>query len=161
MLSFAQPWRSISPRSIQLSICYALIAAALIGQFSASTRGAMPTPASAPAAPVLSDWLNFVPGDARLYVELRDLAGMRKTFQRLGIWDALRRMEGDTSAPAQALPADPGTSSGFTSESAIKVSVHRLRKRFQRVLRDEIAHTVSADSEIEDELKYLMAALRK
>ena len=46
-----------------------------------------------------------------------------------------------------------------TTEGAVKVAVHRLRKRFQRVLRDEIGATVD-DAEIEDELKYLMNALR-
>jgi len=48
-----------------------------------------------------------------------------------------------------------------STEGAVKVAVHRLRKRFQRVLRDAIAETVSTEAEIEDELKYLMSALRR
>jgi len=48
-----------------------------------------------------------------------------------------------------------------TTEGAVKVAVHRLRKRFQRVLRDLIADTVTDESEIEDELRYLMNALRR
>ena len=45
------------------------------------------------------------------------------------------------------------------SEAAVKVAVHRLRKRFRELLRDEIAHTVSSDEEIEDELSYLRSAV--
>src|SRR4030095_16791595 len=48
-----------------------------------------------------------------------------------------------------------------TTAGAIKVAVHRLRKRFQLVLREEIAATVSRDDEVEDELKYLMNAFRR
>jgi RNA polymerase sigma-70 factor (ECF subfamily) len=48
-----------------------------------------------------------------------------------------------------------------TTEGALKVAVHRLRRRFQRVLRDSIAETVSTQAEVEDELRYLMDALRR
>jgi RNA polymerase sigma factor (sigma-70 family) len=48
-----------------------------------------------------------------------------------------------------------------TTEGAVKVSVHRLRKRFQRVLRDVISETVSTEEEIDDELGHLTRALRR
>ena len=41
------------------------------------------------------------------------------------------------------------------SEAAIKVSVHRLRARYRKLLEEEIAHTVSSADEIEDERRYL------
>lgn len=43
------------------------------------------------------------------------------------------------------------------SEEALRVAVFRLRKRFRKTLREEIAHTVSTKNEIEEELN----ALRK
>jgi len=46
------------------------------------------------------------------------------------------------------------------SEGAFKVMVHRLRKRFRELLREEVAHTVSAVHEIDDELRYLASILR-
>ena len=46
------------------------------------------------------------------------------------------------------------------SEAAVKVAVHRLRKRYRRLLRLEIAQTVADPSEIEDEIKELFAALQ-
>lgn len=46
-----------------------------------------------------------------------------------------------------------------TSESAARVTVHRLRKRYREILRDEIAQTVDGPEQIEDEIRMLFAAL--
>lgn len=45
------------------------------------------------------------------------------------------------------------------NEGAVKVAVHRLRKRYRQLLRAEIARTVSTASEIEAEIRCLFAAL--
>jgi RNA polymerase sigma factor (sigma-70 family) len=44
---------------------------------------------------------------------------------------------------------------------AVKVAVHRLRQRYRELLRAEIAETVSDPSDINDEMRYLLAALRR
>ena len=44
------------------------------------------------------------------------------------------------------------------SEGAVRVAVHRLRRRYKRLLRKEIAATV-ADGDADDELRYLIAVL--
>lgn len=44
-------------------------------------------------------------------------------------------------------------------ETAVKSLVHRLRERYRALLREEVAETVSEPSEIDDELRYLCAAL--
>ena len=41
-------------------------------------------------------------------------------------------------------------------QSAVRVAIHRLRKRLGVVLRDEIASTVTHPDQIEDELQYLL-----
>jgi RNA polymerase sigma factor (sigma-70 family) len=46
-----------------------------------------------------------------------------------------------------------------TSEGAVKVTVHRLRRRYRELLRAEIADTVADPGEIEDEIRNLFAAL--
>lgn len=46
------------------------------------------------------------------------------------------------------------------TESAVKVSVHRLRERYRNKLREEIANTVASDDEVDDELNHLLAAIR-
>lgn len=45
------------------------------------------------------------------------------------------------------------------SEAAVRVAVHRLRRRYRRVLRDQIAQTVASPQDVEDELHALMTIL--
>ena len=47
-----------------------------------------------------------------------------------------------------------------STEGAIKVAVHRLRKTFRTELRAAIAETVADPADVEEELKYLEHALR-
>ena len=47
------------------------------------------------------------------------------------------------------------------SEGAVKVAVHRLKRRFQRFLREEIAQTVLNSEAIDEEIQYLFAALKR
>lgn len=44
------------------------------------------------------------------------------------------------------------------SEGALKVAMHRLRKRFGALLREEIAQTVAGPQEVDEELRCLFAA---
>jgi RNA polymerase sigma-70 factor (ECF subfamily) len=48
---------------------------------------------------------------------------------------------------------------GMTAE-ALKVAVHRLRRRYAELIRAEIAQTVATPEEVEDELRELFAAVR-
>jgi RNA polymerase sigma-70 factor (ECF subfamily) len=45
-----------------------------------------------------------------------------------------------------------------TSEGAVKVSVHRLRQRYRKLLREEIAHTVAGPAQVDEEIRHLFAA---
>ena len=45
------------------------------------------------------------------------------------------------------------------TESAVKVAVHRLRKRFGRLLREEVEGTVEDREAVGDEIRYLLEAL--
>ncbi len=47
------------------------------------------------------------------------------------------------------------------SEGAVKVAVHRLRQRYRKLLRDGIAETVGDEADLDDEMRYLVAVLRK
>jgi RNA polymerase sigma-70 factor (ECF subfamily) len=46
-----------------------------------------------------------------------------------------------------------------SSEGAIRVAAHRLRRKFQTRLRQHIAETVSDPAEIDDEIRYLVRAV--
>ncbi len=45
------------------------------------------------------------------------------------------------------------------TEGAVKTAVHRLRRRYRDLLRDEILQTVSTPDEVNDEIRYLMSCL--
>ena len=58
-------------------------------------------------------------------------------------------------------PSRSETAAQFNmSEGALKAAVHRLRQRYRELLRAEIAETVSTRSEVDDEMRYLVAVLR-
>jgi len=46
------------------------------------------------------------------------------------------------------------------SEGAVKTAVHRLRREYGQILREEIAATVAAPDELDDELRHLLAVVR-
>ena len=45
------------------------------------------------------------------------------------------------------------------SEGSLRVAVHRLRRRFRAIFREEIAHTVASPEEIDEEVRYLLGVL--
>ncbi len=79
-------------------------------------------------------------------------AGRLATFQALK--DCL------TSAGASSPYAELARRLG-TSEGAVKVAAHRLRRRYRELLEEEIAHTVSSPEEISAERQYLLAVLSR
>jgi RNA polymerase sigma factor (sigma-70 family) len=64
-----------------------------------------------------------------------------------------------TDEPGRASQAQIANELGMT-ENAVKQAFHRLRERYRQLLREEIAHTVMAPGDIEDELRHLIAILR-
>jgi RNA polymerase sigma-70 factor (ECF subfamily) len=45
------------------------------------------------------------------------------------------------------------------SESAVKVAIHRLRRRFREIVRAEIAQTLHDPADLDDEMRHLIEAL--
>ena len=56
--------------------------------------------------------------------------------------------------------AELGAGLGMT-EGAVKTAVHRLRKEFGKLLRAEIARTVSSLEEVDDEIQNLLSVLAR
>ena len=46
------------------------------------------------------------------------------------------------------------------TENAVKQAFHRFRQRYRVLLREEVAHTVIAPGDVEDELRHLISVLR-
>ena len=72
-------------------------------------------------------------------------------FDRLKVF-----LLGQSDAPYAALAREMGT-----SEGALKVAIHRLRKRYRDLFRQEIADTVADPADVESELRFLAAVLTR
>lgn len=55
--------------------------------------------------------------------------------------------------------ADAARSLGM-EETAVRVAVHRLRKRYRQLLRDEIAQTLADPAQVDEEMRALFGAFR-
>ena len=83
--------------------------------------------------------------------EEQSAAGKERVFAQLKdyLWGETR--ETSYAEMAQRL--------GMT-EGAVKVTVHRLRRRLRDLLREEVAQTVAAGEEIDEELRHLIGAIQ-
>ncbi len=86
------------------------------------------------------------------------VARLRDEFVQHGRLDHFNKLKvfllGRNEAPYAVLAGEMET-----SEGALKVTVHRIRKRYRDLIRLEIAGTVADPSEVESELRFLAAAL--
>jgi RNA polymerase sigma-70 factor (ECF subfamily) len=73
------------------------------------------------------------------------------------LFDKLKEfLVGEEGRPLQAeIAAELGM-----TENAVKQAFHRFRQRYRMLLREEVAHTVLAPGDVEDELRHLISVLR-
>src|SRR5208282_5802991 len=95
--------------------------------------------------------LEFSSGEDRYQREPAHDETPERIFERLKMF-----LLGKSDAPYAALAREMNT-----SEGALKVAIHRLRKRYRELFRQEIADTVADPAEVESELRYLAAVLTK
>ena len=127
--------------------------------------------------PLLS--LQFDAAETRWCHEPADEATPEQSFERRWVLtlldDVLQRLrtdyeqEGNTALFAELNPCLVGERTALPyaelagklalSESAVKSAVHRLRRRYRKLLRDEIAQTVADPGEVDEELRHLFAVL--
>lgn len=87
------------------------------------------------------------------------LARLRDEHVKAGKLNLFEEIKGYLSGDNDlALYAEVARKNG-TTENAIKMMVSRLRQRYRELIREEIAQTVASPEEIDDELRYLLAAL--
>jgi RNA polymerase sigma-70 factor (ECF subfamily) len=87
---------------------------------------------------------------ARLETEYQ-AGGSSKLFEQLK-----QLLSDEPDRPSQAQIA---RELGMT-ENAVKQALHRLRQRYRLLLREEIAQTVAAPGDVEDELRYFISVLQ-
>lgn len=123
--------------------------------------------------------LDFAMAERRFATEPVDAASPDKLFDRQWalalLAEVLRQLEEEHRAQdkAEIFAALKDTLAGSResqpyaelaqrldwSENAVKVAVHRLRKRYRELLRAEIAQTVATSADADEEMRHLGAAL--
>jgi RNA polymerase sigma factor (sigma-70 family) len=88
---------------------------------------------------------------------LRRLKDEYRTAGNAALFDWLKQLLPDE--PGAPPRSDIAARLGMT-ENAVRQAFHRFRHRYQVLLREEISHTVAIASDIEDELRHLIAVLR-
>ncbi len=88
------------------------------------------------------------------------LQALRVEMAKAGKTEQFDALAGSLTGEEQ-LPREEIAARLKMSEGAVKVAVHRLRRRYRKLLRAAIAETVSNDADLEDEMRYLVAVLRR
>jgi RNA polymerase sigma-70 factor (ECF subfamily) len=87
------------------------------------------------------------------------LLRLAQRYEQRGKLDHFKALKVFLSGEKRPVPYAQVAAGLDVSELAVKVAVHRLRKRFRDALREEIAETVTSEEEVEEELRALYAAL--
>jgi DNA-directed RNA polymerase specialized sigma24 family protein len=90
----------------------------------------------------------------------RALEDLRREMESSGDTDRLRRLEPYLTGSVRGRGyAHVAAELGLT-EDAVKAAVRRLRKRFGKLLRAEVAETVENPGDVDEEIRYLFKVIR-
>lgn len=96
-----------------------------------------------------------------LAVMNRALNALALEFQTEGKADQFTILKPWLAGDAELLPQSEAASRLGMSESAVKVGIHRLRKRFREMIHAEISQTVDQPADVDRELSYLVEVLAR
>ncbi len=87
------------------------------------------------------------------------MSRLRQESRRAGKTAEFERLKTCLTADKSAIAyAEVARDLGMT-EGAARVAVHRLRRRFRESFREQVAHTVAAAEDVDEELRHLLSAL--
>lgn len=89
----------------------------------------------------------------------RVLGKLRKEFEEEGRAAEFEKLKGYLTGDEVKVAYREVAKELGSSESAVRTSVHRLRQRFGKLLRQEVAETVSEPNEIEDEMRHMLRVI--
>jgi RNA polymerase sigma factor (sigma-70 family) len=87
-------------------------------------------------------------------------ARLREEYEGGGNGQLYSVLKGFVSAEGAAARYGEAARQLGLSQSAVKSAIHRLRRRFQELIRGEIAQTVANVAEVDEELRYLLSVIR-
>ena len=88
------------------------------------------------------------------------LQSLRSEMERAGKGKQFQLLKGSLTLENEISRQEIAERQGM-SEDAVKVAIHRLRKRYRKLLRDAIAETVSSETDLDEEMRYLVSVLRR
>jgi DNA-directed RNA polymerase specialized sigma24 family protein len=86
------------------------------------------------------------------------LEGLREDYEAAGKARVFDRLKDFLTADEGGTHAEAARELGMT-EPAVKVAVHRLRRRYRDELRRRVAETVESAEDVEDEIRHLLKTL--
>ena len=87
------------------------------------------------------------------------LQRLRAEYEHAGKGELFARLNSCLVGGRESLPYAELATKLDMNEGAVKVAVHRLRKRYRKLLRAEIAETMAATEDVDEELRHLFAML--
>ena len=117
--------------------------------------------------------------EGRYALEPRDEANPERLFERQWALTVLDRVEAQLRSVSMRsgkaalfeqlkdlvtgaetdIPYSEAAESLGMSEGAVRVAIHRLRRRFRDLLREEIEQTVADPAEVDDEIRFMLVTL--
>lgn len=91
----------------------------------------------------------------------RVLARLEAEFSDEGKADLFARLKPFLTPEADTPPYRELCISLNISESALKVAVHRMRRRYRDLLTEEVAHTLTSPEQVQEEITFLIQAFSK
>jgi RNA polymerase sigma factor (sigma-70 family) len=89
----------------------------------------------------------------------RALTALKAEFEAAGKAEQFECLKPWLAGEVEALSQAEAARHLHLNEGAVKVAVHRLRKRFRELIRAEIAQTMPAGGDVDEELSYLIRVL--
>jgi RNA polymerase sigma factor (sigma-70 family) len=87
------------------------------------------------------------------------MARLRAEFERAGKAVEFEGLKSFLTADKNEIPNATIAAELGMGESALRVAVHRLRKRYRELFREEIGHTLAGGEDVDTELQYLLSVL--
>jgi RNA polymerase sigma factor (sigma-70 family) len=88
------------------------------------------------------------------------LAALRRELEQAGKTDQFAHLKGLLTGGESESGYREIAAALELTEGALKVTVHRLRRRFRELVRAEILQTLRDPADVDDELQYLLAVMR-
>ena len=86
---------------------------------------------------------------------------LRKEHETAGKGELYSSLKEFVSADGGSVSYEEAARRLGLTPSGVKSAIHRLRRRYQEFIREEIAHTVTSASEVDDEIRYLLSVIRR